>query len=359
MRNIMMGKFGNIDPASSMFGHRYNWLFAGLLGIYSFLNIVILEGDRLFQIETSSQSIFLIIIVISYSVWFSNLLIESKIQPTLPKLHPLIIQFVASFVFAALIAVCSVGLSGFFLGGAFSFTGKNLLLTGGFAFRINLFLNCVNAIVFFNTRYQQQQLEAEKLKTLTMRAQVGSLNAQLNPHFFFNNLNALSELIRSDGQAAERYLQNLSKIYRYILQNKSNELVSLADEMDFLQTYLDLLHVRFGNSLQIELETMDQKEFNLIPPVVLQLLVENIVKHNFFTSKKPLKVVISKTNEGISVWNQKQKKSEVEESMGIGLKNIMQRYEFLNREIAVHENSDSFQVLIPLIQENENTFSRR
>ncbi|MDN3202569.1 sensor histidine kinase [Algoriphagus sediminis] len=345
------------DTTVGIFGHRFNWLFAGLLGIYSFLNIVILEGDRLYQVEASNQSIFFVILGISYSIWFGNFLIERKLLPLYTKFHPLLIQFIASFALAGIVAMGSVAISGITLGGAYSFVGKNLLLTGGFAFRINLFLNCVNAIVFFNNRFQQKQIETEKLKTETIRAQVGSLNAQLNPHFFFNNLNALSELISSDVKAAEKYLQNLSKIYRYVLQNNSNELVSLHQEMNFLNSYLDLLDVRFGDSLDIELEDFDKKNEVFIAPVVLQLLIENIVKHNFFTSKKPLKVVVGKVGESISVWNEKQKKNVVEESMGIGLKNIIERYAFLNREVIVNDLDDSFQVLIPLIHQHEDSIS--
>lgn len=342
-----------------MFGHRFNWIFASLLGIYSFLNILILEGDRLFQAELAAKSLFFVVLGISFAVWFGNLFVERVIQPRFKKIHPLFTQFLVSFLVVSAITLISVELTDLIFGGPYGFTKMNLLLTGGFAFRINLFLNSVNAIVFFNKKYQQQILEAEKLKTLTANAQMESMNAQLNPHFFFNNLNALSALIHNNVNEAEAYLQKLAGIYRYLLKHKGNELVSLNEELHFLEDYLNLLQIRFGKALQLEMSLKENSDKFLIAPAVLQILVENIVKHNFFTEKKPLQVKIQQRDNSLIIWNQKQKKSNPEPSMGVGLKNISDRYTFLHHSISVQDEASFFQVEIPLIEEHENTFSRR
>lgn len=340
----------------TMFGHKYNWIFAGLLGIYSFLNILVLEGDRLFQIDISSESLFLVILAISNAVWFGNLLIQKKIVPKLDQFHPLLVQLLGSFVLASLISLISVEISGIVFGGSYQLSIPNLLLTGGFTFRINLFLNCVNAIVYFNKKFQQKELETERLKTLTISAQVETLNTQLNPHFFFNNLNALSVLIHENVHQADAYLQKMALIYRYLLTNRAKELVSLSEELEFLQSYLDLLKIRFGESIEVHITFEKDRPSYFIAPSVLQLLVENIIKHNYFTEKEPIAVQVKQQGSHIQVWNKKQKKEVKEHSHGIGLKNITERYAFLDQRITIQDEVDFFQVDIPLIEQHENHY---
>jgi sensor histidine kinase YesM len=342
-----------------MFNHRFNFIFSGLLGLYSFWNIVTLEGDRLFQAELPSQDLFYVVIFLAYSVWYINLAIEKIILPRVKVVHPLILQFVSSLIFVTIIALISVEITGIIFGGAFAFSFQNFLLTLGFTFRINLFLNCVNAIFFFNRKFNEKAIEAEKLKTLTSQAKLESINTQLNPHFFFNNLSALSVLIHQDVNQADAYLQRLSIIYRYILNNQNQELVTISEELDFLKNYIELLSIRFKDSLSFNLEVDPDCKDKLIPPAVLQLVVENAVKHNYFTLKEPLVIEIKSDCKQIEVFNPKQPKIVSEESTGIGLQNISERYRFLNLSIQIQNGEDSFKVILPLIETNEHTFSRR
>lgn len=342
-----------------MFKHRFNFIFAGLLGLYSFWNIVTLEGDRLYQAELPSRDLFYVVIFLAYSVWYVNLGIEKYILPRVKVVHPLILQFSTSLILVTMIALISVEITGVIFGGAFAFSFQNFLLTLGFTFRINLFLNCVNAIFFFNNKFNEKALEAEKLKTLTTQAKLESINTQLNPHFFFNNLSALSVLIHEDVKQADAYLQRLSIIYRYILNNQNQELVTITEELDFLKNYIELLSIRFKDSLSFKMELDSNCKDKLIPPAVLQLLVENAVKHNYFTLKEPLQIKIKSDCKQIEVFNLKQPKNVSEESTGIGLQNISERYRFLNLSIQVEDRKDSFKVILPLIETDEHTFSRR
>ena len=342
-----------------MFHHRYNFIFAGLLGMYSFWNIVTLEGDRLFQAELPSQDLFYVVIFLAYAVWYANLGIEKFILSRVKVVYPLLLQFASSLVVVALIALISVEITGIIFGGPFTFSFQNFVLTLGFTFRINLFLNCVNAIFFFNRKFNEKALEAEKLKTLSTQAKLESINTQLNPHFFFNNLSALSVLIHEDVNQADAYLQRLSIIYRYILNNQQQELVTISEELDFLKNYIELLSIRFKDSLTFKMELDVTGTAKSIPPAVLQLLVENVVKHNYFTIKEPLQVHIKSDHEQIEVFNLKQPKNVLEESTGIGLQNISDRYRFLNLSIQVEDSLDSFKVILPLIETDEHTFSRR
>lgn len=342
-----------------MFNNRFKFILPGLLGLYSFWNIVTLEGDRLFQADLPTKDLFVVIVILSYAVWFANWTIEKFIISKITALQPLVSQFLVSLIFASIIAFCSVEITGLIFGGPFGLSFQNLLLTIGFTLRINLFLNCVNAIYFFNKKFNEKSVETEKLKTLNTQAKLESINTQLNPHFFFNNLSALSVLIHENVDQADAYLQRLSIIYRYILTNKNQELVTVAEEIDFLKSYLDLLEIRFKNSLSFDLQLTSDCLERMIPPAVLQLLVENAVKHNYFTLKEPLEIQVKVSCEQIEIFNKKQVKINTEKSTGIGLQNISDRYRFLNLSILVEDRQDSFRVILPLIETDEHTFSRR
>ena len=340
-----------------MFSTNYKYAFAAGLGVYSFLNIYFLDSDRLFAVKLEATPLFILILLLCISVWIINWGVQNFFSAKITRFHPLILQFGSSAVGMVVLSFISSEISGAVLGGPFSFSLQNFLLTLAFTSRINLFLNSVNAIYFFSEKLKQKALETEKLRSLTSEAKLESINSHLNPHFFFNNLSALSVLIHQDVKLADRYLQKLSEIYRYILNNRNNELVKLEQELLFLKNYLDLLTIRFDQSIRFQVDI--EAEFNelLIPPAVLQLLVENVVKHNYFTQKEPLEVRIFSEGKTLKIWNKKQIKEVVDDSTGIGLQNISERYKFLNERIRIENQSDHFLVEIPLIDVQEFTFS--
>ena len=325
--------------------------------MYSFLNIYFLDSDRLFAVKLEATPLFILILLLCISVWIINWGVQNFFSAKITRFHPLILQFGSSAVGMVVLSFVSSEISGAVLGGPFSFSLQNFLLTLAFTSRINLFLNSVNAIYFFSEKLKQKALETEKLRSLTSEAKLESINSQLNPHFFFNNLSALSVLIHQDVKLADRYLQKLSEIYRYILNNRNNELVKLEQELLFLKNYLDLLTIRFDQSIRFQVDI--EAEFNelLIPPAVLQLLVENVVKHNYFTQKEPLEVRIFSEGKTLKIWNKKQIKEVVDDSTGIGLQNISERYKFLKQRIRIENQTDHFLVEIPLIDVQEFTFS--
>ncbi|GMQ29828.1 sensor histidine kinase [Algoriphagus confluentis] len=341
-----------------MFSHRLSYFFASLLGIYSFLNIYFLDGDRLYAARLDALPLFALILALTLSVWLINGWVQQGISERFEKVHPLIVQFLASLVLVLVLSMVSSEVSGWILGGPFSFSFQNFLLTAAFSSRINLFLNCLNAIYYFSEKLKEKAVESEKLKTLNSEARYESVNSQLNPHFFFNNLSAISVLIHQDVKLADQYLQKLSEIYRYILKNRSSELVSLQEEMAFLEKYLELLSIRFEDSLKFSLQIKKECLDTMIPPAVLQLLVENVVKHNYFTRKEPLEVKVFCEGWTLKIFNKKQPKKAVEVSTGIGLQNISDRYRFLHHEIRILDESDYFQVELPLIDDKKDIASR-
>lgn len=199
--------------------------------------------------------------------------------------------------------------------------------------------------------WRKSALEAEKLKSEKLAAQYQGLKNQLNPHFLFNSLNALSNLVYEDADRSAAFIQKLSKIYRYVLEVQNEELVTLQRELEFARNYLDLQKIRFEESLQFSIEIHDETS-NWLPPLSLQLLLENAIKHNVASKANPLKIVIlQKENELWISNNFHPKKSQDESSTGIGLKNIEQRYEVLSdRSIQVKTNEKQFLVILPLLK---------
>ncbi|WP_462248699.1 sensor histidine kinase [Ekhidna sp.] len=338
-----------------MFKHKNKYWYVLGIVIYSFLNIMVLNGDRLYAARLPFHYLLLVIGFLCSMLWLANYLIEQYLIVRIQVVHQLISQFILSVFLVILIASVSVLVTSKLLGQPFNFIQQNILLTAGFLFRVNLFLNTVNAVYYFNIRYREKELEAEKLKTSTISARFEALNNQVNPHFLFNSLNTLSTLIHSDVDKADSFLQKLSEIYRYMLRTRSEELVLLEEELQFLKQYIELLSIRFGSSLNIYAEISEEHQCKLVPPTVLQLLLENVVKHNYFTEASPVDVSIISNGEGIIIKNTLQKKRTKESSFGIGLQNITERYGFFDRQVKVEEDDEIFKVCIPVIPNNYET----
>jgi two-component system, LytTR family, sensor kinase len=193
--------------------------------------------------------------------------------------------------------------------------------------------------------------ETEKLKRESLKAELNALKTQVNPHFLFNNLNTLSSVIPEDPKLAVDFVQQLSKLYRHILEVKDEQSILLKDELDVLKAYAFLLQTRFGNNLDVIINVPDEKLNKRIVPLSLQLLMENAIKHNIVSSDKPLRIEVMALNGKLIVSNNLQKKNQVNESTGIGLDNIRNRYKLLgNGQVEVTENGSSFTVAIPLIE---------
>ncbi|WP_338868743.1 histidine kinase [Spirosoma sp. SC4-14] len=195
------------------------------------------------------------------------------------------------------------------------------------------------------------QAENEQLKQQSLQAQLDALKAQLNPHFLFNSLNALSSLIREGGPASQQYLTKLSQVLRYSLQVQQQTLVPFAEEMQFTAAYSYLLTIRFGSNLRIDNELPDQAPWQ-IPPMSLQLLIENAVKHNIVSNTRPLTIHLTTDgdNKYIAVSNVNQPKTEPADGMGSGLANLNSRFQLLTgQSIQLSQTDGEFCVRLPII----------
>ncbi len=205
------------------------------------------------------------------------------------------------------------------------------------------------------------EIKALELKEIAMNAELESLKSQLNPHFMFNNFSTLSELITQNPTTATKFLDNLSRVYRYMVQNIKKNIIPLKDEISFVRAYFYLLEIRHGNNIRLNIELTDEALRSNIPPITLQLLVENAIKHNIATQEQPLSIdIISTGDKYLLVTNNLQRITTPYPSTGIGLKNIENRYRILtgSKLPSITEADNCFSVMLPLLnsktEEHEN-----
>ena len=191
----------------------------------------------------------------------------------------------------------------------------------------------------------------ESLKHQQLRTQFEVLQNQMSPHFLFNSLNTLTALIPEDSDVAVEFTQKLSEVYRYILQNKERELVTVEEELQFAKAYVFLLKMRFPENLNVEFSVDDSYQKQHIAPLTLQMLIENAIKHNVVSKMHPLFIKVYVENgRSIVVKNNLQKKNVIEKSTKTGLQNIQKRYELLGSEVIdIMTTAKNFIVAVPLI----------
>lgn len=209
---------------------------------------------------------------------------------------------------------------------------------------------------FLLNKWRFNLAELERFKKENAEYRFELLQSQLNPHFLFNSLNTVSALVYENQDNAGLFIRKLSDVYRYILDHRDNDLVSLETELSFAESYILLMKLRFEDNLQISVKTdhINGNKYQLAP-LSLQLLLENAFKHNVVSKKKPLHIDVSLESEYLIVKNNKQIKTSHEESHQMGLKNLNSRYQFLSdKEIIVENTTEEFIVKLPLIKTQNN-----
>ena len=200
---------------------------------------------------------------------------------------------------------------------------------------------------------QTLQLQTERLQKEAVQAQFDALKNQVSPHFLFNSLSILSSLVELDTKLSVQFINRLSKAYRYILDQRDNEQVSLKTELDFIEAYTFLLNIRFDDRLKVVINVPEAARTRYqIAPLTLQLLVENAVKHNQMSDEDPLTVTMAVVGETLRVSNPIQLRPSSGDSTGMGLQNISSRYRLLtDQPVRVGEHNGDFVVIIPLLSD--------
>jgi LytS/YehU family sensor histidine kinase len=221
---------------------------------------------------------------------------------------------------------------------------KTIYMSMGITLVISVFLTSRSFL--FNWR--QTAIDAEKFKRESAVAKFESLRNQVNPHFLFNSFNALTNLVYEDQDKAAKFIKQLSEVYRYLLDTRDKEIVSLEEEKNFLRSYLFLQQIRFGDKLRLAI-SLEEKQC-MVAPLVLQMLVENAIKHNVVSEDHPLNIRLYMEDDYIVVENNIYKKEvTVENSPGVGLDNICKRYEFLTDKKIEVIRGEKFIVRLPMI----------
>lgn len=235
------------------------------------------------------------------------------------------------------------------------FFGADLVQAG----TIFLFLGMMYESIFFvvdslNITKRLQKAEHEKaiLEKVNLQSQLEALKQQVNPHFLFNSLNALGTLIEEDPKQASVFLEELSTVYRYLLRSNDQNLITLAAELDFIHSYMHLLKTRYGLGLNLMIDVDATHKNYQIPPLTLQLLVENAVKHNIILPEEPLTIrIFTNPLHQLVITNNLQRKNARIHSNGVGLNNILTKYKMLGLAVPViQEDEILFSVLLPLIE---------
>lgn len=199
--------------------------------------------------------------------------------------------------------------------------------------------------------HAKEKIEEQKVIANTASAQFTSLKNQLDPHFLFNSLNVLDALIDEDPKKAQKFTHQLSKVYRYVLEQKDKEKISVQQELDFAKVYSELMKMRFEESLKIDLEQKNSFSSVFVVPLSLQLLLENAMKHNFATANNPLMIKVYQENNYLVVENNIQEREKLDHRQGIGLANIENRYALQSPNKVIIEKSETyFKVKLPLLE---------
>lgn len=221
-----------------------------------------------------------------------------------------------------------------------------------------IFFQAMYEIVFFihdstvrEKRLRQAEQEREMLRAVNLQSQLDALKQQVNPHFLFNSLNVLDSLIEDDPRQARLFLEELSTVYRYLLRSNEYHLTDLNKELDFIHSYYHLLKTRLGDGLQLNIAIEERYEHYKLPPLTLQLLVENAFKHNIVLPDQPLVIDIRTDQAGnLIILNNVQRKKVRVASNGVGLSNILTKYRVLNQPApTIREENGLFEVTLPLI----------
>jgi sensor histidine kinase YesM len=211
---------------------------------------------------------------------------------------------------------------------------------------ISLFFHSVG----FFKKAEEEKLKGEVLRKEVVSAELNALKAQLDPHFLFNSFNVLSGLIDEDKDKAQKFLGGLTKIYRYVLENRNEDLTNIADELSFADQYMNLQLARFEEGLELKIDIPEQYMSRKLPALSLQLLLENAIKHNAFDEEQPLNIDISVKDGNIVVKNNKRERTNLAGSNGLGLENIASRYKLHNIEgFKTKDSENYFEVELPIL----------
>jgi sensor histidine kinase YesM len=325
-----------LTATASVFNHTYKNLAFDKILIHFILNTLVNAFILIFEI----------LLIYGISIMFKKIVqLNSKKQ--------IVLEFIVSLtaIYAFLIILYTTLIQ--------PITSINNNKSDRILFREYLAVNTIGVLclylLFISFQYHfktvQEQIRSKNIKIRYTEAKIKALNNQINPHFLFNSLSVLTSLVHTNTNQSENFINQLSKTYNYLLEHQDVRLVKLKYELDFIKSYFFLLQIRFGSKIQLELHIEDRFNDYQIPPICLQLLIENAIKHNRMSADHPLIITIQIKDQNIIVKNNLNKRNELQKSTGIGINNIRNRYHLiLGKDIAVCDSGTYFEVRLPIIK---------
>jgi hypothetical protein len=272
--------------------------------------------------------------------------LNQKISWVKKPVERLIVGVITTVVYTVGVAIGLLKLWEWSRGFRFNSYSDFVIVSLVITFLISLFLHGREFLLL----WRKAAVDAERYQKESIQANFESLKSQVNPHFLFNSLNVLTSLVYQDADKAARFIKKLSEVYRYVLDTQGQEVVLLKEEMAFVDSYVYLQKIRFGENLNVEISHLGDGK---VIPLSVQLLLENAIKHNEVSSEYPLTIAVRRDNDYLVVVNGLRLKSHpLEETSGLGLSNIQKRYEFLSDKPVVIDKTDaSFTVKIPILND--------
>ncbi len=327
-----------------------------VIPILSFIIPIVFMGCRFNRYPLFSWDKYVTTLVITSVLWMGSRQIMIYSRKKYPLFKEVRTRLIYQSVYMFLFTIVFNNLLGyiadhFVFNYGFRSSGIDMLIsTNSASIFCTIMIIAIYESIYFMNELRASVEESENLKRESLSAQLNALRSQVNPHFLFNNLNTLSSLIPENPEHAIDFVQQLSKVYRHILEVKDEKSILLKDELDLLNAYTFLLKTRFDKNLDVTIDIPTEKLQKRIVPLSLQILMENAIKHNIVSADKPLHIDISTLNGSLVVSNNLQMKNQVNECTGIGLDNIRNRYKLISEKpVNVTSNGNNFTVSIPLI----------
>lgn len=298
---------------------------------------------------------FLFFCLITACLWASNRQIQHLIRKKLFEIKNtglrIITRFGVNIILTFILTSILFRLWNYFLHGSV-YSQNTIIALQAISIFFSILTGCVYEIVHLNKERESDIIKIERTEKSKLQAQLDGLKNQVDPHFIFNSLNTLSYLISQNPGTAKLFNDTLAKVYRYILVKKEKDLVMLKEEIEFASNYFYLLKLRYQTGLKMTIELDDIVAENyMLPPLSVQILIENAIKHNHFTEKTPLEIKVSVIPDKVTVANNRNLKQFEIQSPQIGLKNLAERYMLITgKNISIDDDKNNFIVVLPLLK---------
>lgn len=332
------------------------WIsFLALMPVLTLLLNLMLFKERVWHEKNIWLYSFPIVYLQGMLSWYLHILVMHWLRVVFPDikqtLRRLLILAVSHIGLTALTFIVLFRFYGAFHFLDYSFSSDDYTLSLYLAVALTMIATTQWEADYTYIQWKNSLLEKEQMQQLTLQNEFDALKSQVNPHFLFNCFNTLSSLISEDLKQAEVFLNELSKVYRYLLRNNENGMSTLQTEVKFIESYFRLLSTRYGDALQLHIEIDKRYEQYLLPSLSLQLLVENAVKHNVVSKQSPLVIDIFTAAGNILVVNNNlQLKQLKSASHHVGLENIRSKYNLMKQTgFQVLDGNKNFSVVLPLI----------